>query len=138
MRQIKFGNKNELFDDAYYIRETVFMKEQGFESEIDDLDETCIHCVVYEGEQPVACGRYYKQNAQIVVGRIAVLSTHRCLGLGEVVMRAIEEHTAYTHDFVLSAQVQARGFYEKLGYHAIGDEYLDEHCPHIKMVKKVD
>ena len=38
-------------------------------------------------------------------------------------------------DIQLSAQVQARGFYEKLGYRAYGQEYLDEHCPHIAMEK---
>ena len=35
----------------------------------------------------------------------------------------------------LSAQVQARPFYESLGYKAEGDEYLDEDCPHIFMRK---
>ena len=35
----------------------------------------------------------------------------------------------------LSAQVQAKGFYKKLGYVQDGDEYLDEHCPHILMCK---
>lgn len=35
----------------------------------------------------------------------------------------------------LSAQVQAAGFYSKLGYVQVGDEYLDEHCPHVDMEK---
>lgn len=37
----------------------------------------------------------------------------------------------------LSAQVRVRPFYEKLGYTASGDEYLDEYCPHIHMEKEL-
>ena len=37
----------------------------------------------------------------------------------------------------LSAQVRVQPFYEQLGFHAVGQEYLDEYCPHIKMVKEV-
>ena len=37
-----------------------------------------------------------------------------------------------------SAQVQAAGFYKKLGYVQVGDEYLDEHCPHVNMEKPLD
>ena len=36
---------------------------------------------------------------------------------------------------VLSAQQQACGFYEKLGYQPVGKPYLDEFCPHIRMEK---
>ena len=35
----------------------------------------------------------------------------------------------------LSAQVQAKPFYESLGYRAEGEEYLDEGCPHVMMRK---
>ena len=35
----------------------------------------------------------------------------------------------------LSAQVQAAGFYEKLGFLKTSDVYLEEHCPHQDMEK---
>ena len=37
--------------------------------------------------------------------------------------------------FILSAQVRAQGFYEAIGYHAKGETYLDEYCPHVTMTK---
>ena len=37
----------------------------------------------------------------------------------------------------LSAQVSAMGFYEKNGFQAYGEEYLDEFCPHIHMEKRL-
>ncbi len=39
---------------------------------------------------------------------------------------------------ILSAQVQAKGFYEKQGYSAVGKEFLEEHCLHIRMCKTVE
>ncbi len=41
------------------------------------------------------------------------------------------------HEVELSAQTQACEFYLKNGYKKYGEEYLDEHCPHIHMRKKV-
>ena len=37
----------------------------------------------------------------------------------------------------LLAQVQAKPFYESLGYVAEGEEYLDEGCPHVMMRKQL-
>ena len=37
----------------------------------------------------------------------------------------------------LSAQARAAGFYRRLGYVQEGEEYLDEHCPHVDMRKQI-
>ena len=39
------------------------------------------------------------------------------------------------HHIELSAQIQAKDFYKKLGYTEIGEIYKEEFCPHIKMFK---
>ena len=46
-------------EDAIYIRKTVFMKEQGFLEEFDELDKVSKHTVLYENEVPVATCRFY-------------------------------------------------------------------------------
>ena len=38
---------------------------------------------------------------------------------------------------LLSAQEQAVPFYQKNGYHCVGEPYLDEFCPHIQMIKEL-
>nr|HPM08139.1 GNAT family N-acetyltransferase [Bacilli bacterium] len=40
--------------------------------------------------------------------------------------------------FILGAQVQALGFYEKLGFKKVGDVYLDANIPHYQMILKRD
>ena len=39
---------------------------------------------------------------------------------------------------VVSSQTRVRGFYESLGFVAEGKEYLDQFCPHIKMVYTIE
>ena len=37
-------------DDCYKIREKVFMEEQGFEVEFDDIDNFCTFITLYDGD----------------------------------------------------------------------------------------
>ena len=62
----------QLEKDAKYIREQVFIQEQGIapEDEWDDFDATAVHFMVYDKEQPIATARLLPQHS---VGRVAVL-----------------------------------------------------------------
>jgi len=137
---VKFHNGKSNFEDAYSVREAVFIYEQGFQNEVDEIDNICTHCVIYNEDIPVACGRFYSEaENEVTIGRIAVLKEYRLMHLGSQVMKAIEEKArdlGYAKAG-LSAQCRAQRFYEKLGYTASGEIYLDEHCPHIHMEKKL-
>ncbi len=123
-----------------YIREKVFVEEQGFIEEFDEIDEAAFFAVIYVDGEPAATGRCFPDknvSDTYIIGRVAVMSKFRKRGLGERVMQMLEEAALKNgaDKFVLSSQLQARPFYEKCGYTATGDIYLDQHCPHIKMVK---
>ena len=45
--------------DAMCIREKVFMEEQGFCQEFDEIDEIALHGLLYEDETAVATARLY-------------------------------------------------------------------------------
>lgn len=125
--------------DARLVRENVFISEQEFENEFDDIDEKAVHCVVYKGGYPIAAGRMYEQDGMAHIGRIAVIKSCRGKNIGSMVVSALEDYAA-EHGYkqcVLSAQTRVKGFYEKLGYEAYGDEYYDEYCPHIMMRKSL-
>lgn len=123
-----------------YIREKVFVEEQGFVEEFDKIDEAAFFAVIYIDGEPAATGRCFAdKNVSDVfhIGRVAVMSKFRKCGLGEKIMRMLEK-TAIENGAVktvLSSQLQARPFYEKCGYSAVGDVYFDQHCPHIEMIK---
>ncbi|MFV0393260.1 MAG: GNAT family N-acetyltransferase [Coprobacillaceae bacterium] len=129
-----------LNDDAKRIREEVFIKEQGFEDEFDQYDDVSYHAVIYtEDNIPVATARTYKKEGSYIIGRVAVIQSMRKHHLGKRVVFAIEGKIKQLggRKIELSAQTRVQGFYESLGYQAEGEEYLDEHCPHIKMVKNI-
>lgn len=130
-----------LCGDAEYIRKTVFMKEQGFRNEIDDTDKTAVHLVFYDGEKPAAVCRYFadkNKSGVFHIGRVAVLKEFRGGSIGRAVMEAAENEIIKDGGtkVIISAQIRVSGFYAKCGYTAFGEEYLDEFCPHISMVKE--
>lgn len=124
--------------EARALRQEVFMKEQGFSYEFDETDNRALHLVLFDGGEAIACCRMFPDGPDSWhIGRVAVKKDRRGQHLGEAVMAEAEAALALkgAKKAVLSAQVQAAGFYSKLGYVQAGEEYLDEHCPHVDMEK---
>ena len=73
------------------------------------------------------------------IGRVAVLTTARGLGVGQRLMQAVIDYArAEQRELVkLSSQVHAIGFYQALGFEVQGEEYLDCGIPHIDMYLKL-
>ena len=130
---------DSLSDDEVRIRTDVFVEEQGFVVEFDDDDAISKHIVLYDGDVPVAVCRIIPgdDGRSCRIGRVAVSADRRGASMGAAVMEEAERQAAVRGWTVaeVSAQVRARGFYERCGYAAYGDEYMDEHCPHIAMRK---
>lgn len=129
-----------LCSQARAIREAVFVQEQGFINEFDEIDAAALHMVIYDGETAVATGRVYRDAGGVYhIGRVAVVKEYRGKHLGNRVLLALEQKAAEmgAQSVVLSAQCAVRDFYEKNGYAAAGEVYLDEHCPHIHMEKQI-
>lgn len=122
---------------AKEIRRKVFMEEQGFNNEFDTADDIAFHAVIYDGKIGVATARLYQDKTGWHIGRVAVLPQYRGRRLGEKIVTELENF-AKRHDVLkitLSAQIQAVGFYEKLGYKKLNDLHMDEFCPHMTMEK---
>lgn len=139
MYKVKIALGIENTTIAKDIRVSVFVCEQGFSDEFDDIDETAWHIEVWENDQPVAVGRMYQTDRLgiFTIGRIAVIKEWRQKNIGKTVMNALQNHAKHlgANAIELSAQWSAVGFYEKLGYIQVGDVYMDQFCPHIKMIK---
>lgn len=138
--KIAYGLQNN--PTAKDIRIAVFVKEQGFVNEFDEREEKSIHLVIFDDGAPVATARaYQKDRSEVyIIGRVAVLPSHRGRGLGAMAVTGLEQFLAGrgVSAVELSAQVQARGFYERLGYTARSEEtHMDEHVPHIDMQKSL-
>ncbi len=132
------GNQEAAFADAAMIRQTVFLDEQQFSRDFDDVDEYAWHAVIYDGDVPAATGRYFVDEQGIPhIGRVAVQKSYRGKKVGAYLMQQLEQLASSqgAKEITLGAQLRAAQFYHKLGYLAYGDVFYDEYCEHISMKK---
>ena len=139
MEAVIVKNQQQL-EDAFFVRKEVFIKEQHVspEEEMDHLDQESSHLVIYDEKEPIGAGRLRLVDGYGKLERICVLKSHRSLGVGNLIIQALEEEAAKQGavQFMLNAQTQAVPFYEKHGYKVVSEEFSDANIPHVKMVKK--
>jgi len=136
----------EQLEQCLNIRLAVFVDEQKVphDLEVDEWDaswDACRHFLLLVDDQPVAAARYriYDENTA-KLQRIAVLSSHRGYGLGNHIIRFMEEDIRERGigAIVLDAQVYAEPFYHKLGYVTVSaEQFLDAGIWHVRMKKEV-
>ena len=79
------------------------------------------------------------ESEHVSIGR--VIAVKRRSGVGTQVLsegiRAARE--CFGADKIyLEAQVYAKSFYEKAGFHQVSDEFLEDGIPHIKMIREAE
>lgn len=130
-----------LHDDATLIRREVFIEEQGFKDEFDDIDEIAMHLVAYDGDEPAGTCRLFYDIGRLsyVLGRLAVRKPYRGADLGSLLIQEAEAQAISNggQSMILHSQCVATGFYRKNGYREYGDVEDEEGCPHIWMKKKL-
>ncbi|MGN1304866.1 MAG: GNAT family N-acetyltransferase [Oscillospiraceae bacterium] len=136
---MKIKAYNKLPEEARFIRQTVFVEEQGFREEFDTTDNTAIHAVGFIDGAAAATGRIFpsEESGAYCLGRLAVLKDFRKNGTGSAVLGFLENEALKrgASKIILHAQIQAQPFYEKNGYTVEGEPFLEESAPHITMVK---
>lgn len=128
-------------EDARKIREAVFIKEQGFQKEFDEVDSKAAHIVIYDDEIPMGTCRVFWNDEMdsYIIGRVAVMKEYRGRKLGTKLLQEAEKYVMKERGKKLSlhAQCRVKAFYEAQGYQAYGRPEDDEGCPHIWMEKTV-
>ncbi|KAL8293050.1 hypothetical protein RQP46_000744 [Phenoliferia psychrophenolica] len=134
---------------AHAIRVKVFVDEQHFTNEFDEQDDASDHFVLFSPEkEPIGTIRYFPPTGNL--GRIAVLKEGRGMGAGRALVRALEDHVAHgrgkagkfhgeTNEVKITANshCHTQNFYEKLGYKAEGEPFLEDNKPHIRVTKTI-
>ena len=117
-------------------RAEIFLLEQHIIcQDLDDVDYKSLHCFFYDGNRVTAYLRAFLSEPEVVsVGRVLTLEHKKGLGMELMLqsMEAIKKHFA-CKKISLHAQKQAAGFYQKLGFYAVSDEFLEEGVIHISM-----
>ncbi|MET8284902.1 GNAT family N-acetyltransferase [Streptomyces sp. NPDC048448] len=135
---------------CFAVRKEVFVGEQGVSEDIeyDAYDAGALHVLaVRDDGAPLGTGRLLSGEDAAAktggdprvgsLGRLAVTKEARGLGVGVALVGAIED-AARARGLTavdLHAQTHALGFYERLGYVAYGEEFLDAGIDHRAMRK---
>ena len=131
----------ELYD-LLQLRSDVFVVEQNcVYLDPDGKDEKAYHILGYKNDQLVAYTRVfapgdYFEDASI--GRVVVVRNEREHRYGYDIMKASinsVKELFQTETIVLSAQCYLKKFYNNLGFKEVGEEYLEDDIPHIKMIR---
>ncbi|MBB3229354.1 GNAT family N-acetyltransferase [Halomonas stenophila] len=135
---IEEGGWDELGAEATQIRRIVFIEEQAVprDEEWDGRDPDCVHFLAWHDGVAVGTARLLPDGH---IGRVAVLEAARGLGIGVALMEAAIE-AARRRGFAaveLAAQTHALAFYERLGFRAEGEVFLEAGIPHRNMVRRL-
>ena len=123
------------------LRKEVFMDEQHFSYDEDELDGISWHLLLQDEDgTAVGAARLYVEDGMTAhLGRIVIKKERRGTGLGLVMLNAMEEKAREMglRDMKLGGQTRAAGFYEKAGFVRYGEEFYDEYCPHVMLRKEL-
>ena len=134
-------NIKQLYD-LLQLRSAVFVVEQDcVYQDIDGKDEQAIHVLGYKDQNLVAYtrifkpGDYFKESS---IGRVVVSEKERKYKYGYEIMKAsinVVKEEYNKEAIIISAQTYLKTFYNNLGFLEVGEEYLEDSIPHIKMKK---
>ncbi len=129
------------FEQALQLRHKVFVEEQGVPPELerDEHDGQAHHAVAFQGDRLLGTARLVADAGRGKIGRVAVSRHSRGQGTGVELMRFLEQQAGQMQisELYLDAQLAVIGFYERLGYTAEGEIFLDAGIQHRRMRKKL-
>ena len=140
MNDIQLYSWDKAEELVYPVRLEVFVKEQGvpIDLELDEYDLKAQHVVFYHDGFPVGTGRVFKMNFEedtFYIGRLCVLKKYREMGYGEQIMNSLIQF-AKSHQAkvcCLHAQTVSQYFYQKFGFKASGDTFMEAGIEHVVM-----
>ena len=122
-------------------RAEVFVVEQNcVYQDLDGKDLGAYHVMLCEGGEVVGYLRVIDRGISYdtaSIGRVITTARGRGKGLGYIIINEgirVARECFGADAITISAQCQARGFYEKFGFKAVSEQYLEDDIPHVRMV----
>jgi len=132
--------KEELYN-LLQLRSEVFVVEQDcIYQDIDGKDQKALHVLGYKNNQIIAYTRLFDSGDYFdtpSIGRVVVKQAERKFKFGHELMKvsinAIKDN--YQDKVItISAQLYLQKFYESHGFIVVGEQYLEDDIPHIRMI----
>jgi len=109
------------------------------EEDVRDEDEQ-VHLVAMNGQgEVIGCVLIAFSGSTAKVRQLAIEGAYRGTGLGTELMKRAEQaiRARNIRTVTLHGRVTARSFFEKLGYTAVSDVFIEVTIPHIAMQKNL-
>lgn len=146
--KIKVFKYQDLSPDRLYeilkLRSEVFVVEQKCAyQDLDNKDEKALHLVGEENNKIIAYTRIFKKGdffKYSSIGRVLVKKDYRNKNYGRKIMKSSIDRLKKDpkeEKIELSAQKYLLKFYSELGFEKVGEEYLEDNIPHVKMILKI-
>ncbi|CAK1236312.1 GNAT family (ElaA) [Fructobacillus cardui] len=125
----------------YGARIAVFVVDQHSEyQDVDEQDLTALHVFYEEDGELLAYARVFEKDQDTVTfGRVLTVQKVRGKGFGKALVQQLMDVMATRFDqekIEIEAQEHAIGLYERFGFEAYGDTFLDAGVPHKMMSVK--
>ncbi|MFK7948842.1 MAG: GNAT family N-acetyltransferase [Saprospiraceae bacterium] len=125
------------------VRQEVFVVEQNCPYlDADGKDQDCYHVLGYDNDDLVAYSRIVPKGISypnaVSIGRILTTEKGRGKGIGKMLVQFSIEETIrlfQSEKITISAQCYLTKFYENFGFQIVGESYLEDDIPHIKMIR---
>lgn len=130
--------RERLIAVSHAIREIVFRQGQNVPEaiDIDGLDETLEHIILFYGDEPAGCIRLHGMDASTMkFERFAVRDEFRGRGLGNLIFTHAMEYSLSKGYTVLTmhAQYYLFSYYTSLGFVPVGEVFSEAGIDHIEM-----
>jgi predicted GNAT family N-acyltransferase len=123
---------------VFAVRHEVFVLGQDVPEDLerDEMDAVSDHVLALVDGEVIGTGRLLPDGT---IGRLAVLSSRRGLGVGAAVLALLEQcaRERGLPAVELHSQVHATGFYDRAGYVPLGEVYLEVGIEHLSMRKSL-
>ena len=139
VKQFKELSTLELYEILRARAEVFIVEQDCVYQDLDNKDLGAYHVIIREDGDIVAYLRVLDKGVSYdtaSVGRVITTEKGRGRGIGLVLLKEglkVAKEAFGAERVTISAQCQARGFYEKVGFSAVSDTYLEDNIPHIRM-----
>jgi predicted GNAT family N-acyltransferase len=140
LKIIDHGSKQ--YQQMVKLRDDILRKPLGLSFTPEELEKEKDHLLIgaYEDDNLLACCMLVEENPGTVrLRQMAVLNNLQGKGIGKALM-IFAENLARDRGYKkisMHARKNAIGFYEKMGYVRVGDEFEEITIPHYLMEKKL-
>ena len=133
---------SEEYRQMVKLREDILRKPLGLSLSPDELENEKDNMLIgaFEDEDMLGCCMLVEETRDTVrLRQMAVLNDLQGKGIGRALMN-FAENLARDRGYKklsMHARKNVVGFYEKMGYKVLGDEFVEVTIPHYVMVKKL-